>query len=167
MAGKIICRAWILLLLILPQALYPGQASPSTAFYNEGTELFKKGDFTAAEIKFRESIKYSPSYYLPYYGMGRVCLLDSKRIGDAVSYLQKSVELDSGFAKGYFYLGLAEFIGGRNIEALHSFQSAYDRDKRLVESLYNIGVIYDNLGNSYRAFIYYRMYINETKSGEQ
>ncbi len=142
---------------------YAGPPAQSTLCYQEGVDLFKNGNAAAAGLKFMESVKLSSSYSLAYYGLGRVYLLDGTRIDDAIINLQKSVELDPGLAKGFFYLGLAEFIGERYVEAIHSFKNAYDLDKRFVESLYNIAVIYDHLGNSYRAFVYYRQYINETE----
>ena len=142
-------------------------ASQSTEYYREGVELFKKKDYLSAEKKFAEAVKYSPYYSLGYYGLGRVYLLDGKKIKDAIKNLRKSVELDRDLARGYFYLGLAEFFSGKNIEAIHSFSSAFEKDRKLVESLYNIGVIYDELGNSYKAFSYYRKYINDLKGSER
>lgn len=155
----------LFLLLIFPALTqgYGGPPAQSTVFYREGAELFKSGDTASAELKFKESIKLSPSYSLAHYGLGRVYLVTEGKNDDAIISLRKSVELDPGLARGYFYLGLAELLGGRYVEALHSFKNAHDLDKGLVESLYNMAVIYDHLGNSYRAFFYYRQYINETE----
>lgn len=154
-------------LLLLPLRVSAATASPSTDYYREGVELFKKGDYGAAEAKFLEAVRYSPCYSLGYYGLGRVYLHDAERIDDAIKNLQRSVELDANLAKGYFYLGLAEYIGNRSVEALHSFSTAYEKDRRFIESLYNIGVIYDELGNTYRAFTFYRRYMNELKGRER
>lgn len=142
---------------------YGGPPAQSTIFYREGAEFFKQGNIASAELKFRESAKLSPSYSLAHYGLGRVYLVTEGKNDEAIKSLRKSVELDPGLAKGYFYLGLAELIGERYIEAIHSFKDAYDRDRGFVEALYNIAVIYDHLGNSYRAFVYYRQYVNETE----
>jgi len=143
--------------------LYGNPAAQSAIFYNEGVEFFKNRDFNSAEKKFLESLKLSPSYTLAYYGLGRVYLAMEGNNDEAITCLRKSVELDAGLAKGFFYLGLAEMIGGKYVEALHSFKSAYDLDRGFVQSLYNIAVIYEHLGKSYNAFVYYRRYVDETE----
>lgn len=144
--------------------LYGTPASQSATYYSEGVELFKQGDLTSAESRFLESLKLSPFYSLAYYGLGRVYLAKEGNNDEAITCLRKSVQLDSGLAKGYFYLGLAELLGGKYVEALHSFKNAHDLDKGFAESLYNIAVIYEHLGNNYRAFVYYRKYINEIEN---
>ena len=153
----------LLLIFLLPVQGYSGPPVQSTLLYREGAELFKKGDIESAELKFTESVKLSPSYSLAYYGLGRVYLFKEDKIDDAITHLRKSVELDAGLARGYFYLGLAELLAEKHIEALHSFENAYSRDSRFIESLYNIAVIHEHLGNSFKAFVYFRRYINETE----
>ena len=143
--------------------LYGNPAAQSAIYYSEGAELFKKGDFASAQNKFLESLKLSPSSSLAYYGLGRVYLATDGNNDEAITCLRKSVELDAGLARGFFYLGLAELLGGKYVEALHSFKNAHDLDKGLVESLYNIAVIYEHLGKSYNAFVYYRRYVDETE----
>lgn len=154
---------FLLFIFLTVTRAFGGQPALSTVYYQEGAALFKAGDIYSAEQKFLESLKESPSYSLAYYGLGRVYISTDGKADEAITCLRKSVELDPGLARGYFYLGLAELIDRRYVEALHSFKNAYDRDKRFVESLYNIAVIYDLLGNSYRAFVYYRQYVDETE----
>lgn len=154
-------RLLLCFLIILMPQISNGTPAQSTVLYREGTELFKKGDISAAEQKFMESVKLSPSYSLAHYGLGRVYLMNKDKTDDAIKSFRRSVELDPGLAKGYFYLGLAEFIGGKYQDALHSFKAAYERDRGYVEALYNMGVIYDLLGKNYMAFVYYRQYFNE------
>jgi len=153
----------LLFILALTSLLYGTPAVQSSTFYNEGVQLFQKRDFISAQNKFLESLKISPYSSLAYYGLGRVYLATEGNNDEAITCLKKSVELDPGMAKAYFYLGLAELLGERYVEALHSFRSAYDIDRGLVESLYNIAVIYEHLGKSYNAFVYYRRYIDETE----
>jgi tetratricopeptide (TPR) repeat protein len=143
--------------------LYGAPAAQSVKYYNEGVESFKTGDLSTAESKFLESLKLSPYYSLAYYGLGRVYLSTEGSNDEAITCLKKSIELDPGLAKGFFYLGLAELLGGRYVESIHSFKSAYDLDRKFVESLYNIATIYEHLGKSYNAFVYYRRYVDETE----
>ena len=70
-------------------------------------------------------------------------------------------------SKGWFKLGLAELLSGKYIESLHSFKEAYDRDKTFIEALYNMGVVYDLLGDDYKAFTYYRLYYRKVKGEKE
>ncbi|HOP28047.1 MAG TPA: tetratricopeptide repeat protein [Spirochaetota bacterium] len=154
----------LLFTLLFTPLLYGTPAAQSAIFYKEGVELFKQGELDSAENKFMESLKLSPYASLAYYGLGRIYLAKEGNIDEAITCLRKSVQLDSGLAKGFFYLGLAELMGEKYVEALHSFKNAYDLDKGLVESLYNIAVIYEHLGKSYNAFVYYRKYVDEIEN---
>ena len=146
----------ILILLILFQ--FTANAENSTDYYNMGVESFKSGNFPEAEKNFKKSLEINPSYTLGHYGLGRVYMLRSNKIQDSIKHLKRAVILDPGFVRGWFKLGLAELLYGKYIDSLHSFHEAYERDRTMIEALYNMGVVYDLLGDEYRAFTYYRLY---------
>ncbi|HPS85768.1 MAG TPA: tetratricopeptide repeat protein [Spirochaetota bacterium] len=147
-------------LLMVQSAVY---AENSTFYYNKGVESFKTGDLAEAKKNFKQAVEVNPSYTLGHYGLGRVYIMQQDKIPEAIKHFKLSVSLDSGFVRGWFKLGLAEFIAGRYVESLHSFKEAYDRDKTCVEALYNMGVIYDLLGDDYKAFSYYRLYYRKVQ----
>ena len=134
------------------------QGENSTFYYNKGMEFFKAGDMLEAENNFKLAVNVNPSYTLGHYGLGRVYILQNGKIKDAVKHLKLSVSFDQDFSKGWFKLGLAELIAGKYIDSLHSFKKAYEKDGTLIESLYNIGVAYELLGDEFNAFTYYRLY---------
>ena len=138
-------------------------AENSTFYYKKGVEFYRAGNFIEAEKSFKQAIEVNPSYSLGYYGLGRVYIIQNGRVTDAIRHLKISVSLDPNFARGWFKLGLAELISGKYIESLHSFSEAYNRDKTFIEALYNMGVVYDLLGDNYKAFTYYRLYYMKTK----
>lgn len=140
-----------------------GFAENSTFYYNKGVEEFKAGNPGDAENSFKEAVKINPSYTLGHYGLGRIYILQKNRVPDAIKHLKLAVSLDPGFAKGWFKLGLAELISGKYVESLQSFKQAYERDKTFIEALYNMGVVYDLLGDNYTAFTYYRQYYRKVK----
>lgn len=142
-------------------------ADNSTVFYKEGVSLVKTGDLAGAEKSFKKAVDVSPDYCLGYYGLGRVYLMEKGRVKDAIKCLRRSVTLDGNFARGWFYLGLAEFFSGRLKDSIHSFKAAHDKDRRFTESYYNIGVIYDQMGDGYRAFYYYHLYLVEAKGDQK
>ena len=150
----------IFLLLLIQTAV---QGENSTFYYNKGVEFFKAGNMLEAENNFKLSVKANPSYTLGHYGLGRIYILQSEKIKDAVNHLKSSVSLDPDFAMGWFKLGLAELIAGKYIDALHSFDNAYKKDETLIESLYNMGVVYDLIGDEFKALTYYRLYYKKVK----
>lgn len=153
--------AFIMIFLFLLQITV--YAENSTFYYNRGVELFKAGNLSEAEQSFNKSLEINPSYTLGHYGLGRIYMRQKGKVPDAIKHLKRSVSLDPGFVRGWFKLGLAEMLAGRYVESLHSFREAYDRDKTFIEALYNMGVIYDLLGDDYIAFTYYRLYYKKVK----
>jgi TolA-binding protein len=67
--------------------------------------------------------------------------------------------------QAHFYLGMACLLSEKYVYALHAFSDAYSRDSSYVESLYNIGVIYDRMGNRAKARLYYNRYNHEKERG--
>jgi tetratricopeptide (TPR) repeat protein len=150
----------LIFLFILEISIY---AENSTFYYKKGIEAFKSGNLADAEKNFRQAVEINPSYTLGHYGLGRVYIIQDGKVTDAIKHLKISVSLDSGFVKGWFKLGLAELVSGKYVDSLHSFKEAYDRDKTYIEALYNMGVVYDLLGDEYKAFTYYRHYYRKVK----
>ena len=148
--------AFILFLLLLMQIAVQGENS--TFYYNKGVEFFKAGNMLEAENNFKQAVKVNPAYTLGHYGLGRIYILQNAKIKDAIKHLKLSVSLDPNFAKGWFKLGLAELISGRYVDSLHSFKKAYEIDESFIEALYNMGVVYDLLGDEFKALTYYRLY---------
>lgn len=146
-------------LLIITTPLY-SEIKNSSKLYNEGVEAFKAGEIDKALEFFKEAAQINNNYSLAHYGIGRVYLLQEKKAADAVVHLKRSVELDSRFAKGYFYLGMAQLLTGKYNDSIASFKSAYERDVSLQESLYNISRAYELLGDKVNSLTYYRRYIS-------
>jgi tetratricopeptide (TPR) repeat protein len=156
--GKIIFLG-IFLILISKDLL----AETSFSLYSEGLSFYKEKKYQEAEAKFKESIKVNQWYALPYYALGRLYIRQNGKVKDAIINLQKAIECDNNLANANFYLGLAQLISEKYIEAIHSFKRAYELDKKYAEALFNIAVIYEHLGNDYMAFFYYREYLKETE----
>lgn len=154
----------LLILTLVLSAFHAGYpAENSTLYYKKGVEEYRAGNFTGAEKSFIRAIELNPYYTLGHYGLGRVYLKQKGGSADSIKHLKKSVSLDPSFAKGWFKLGIAEFLAEKYIESLHSFSEAYKRDRTFIEALYNIGVVYDLLGDNYRAYVHFRLYYKRLK----
>ena len=62
---------------------------------------------------------------------------------------------------------MAYFLSKKYMKALQSFKNSYKYDDSLIEALYNIAMIYDVIGNSYKAGIYYKRYRQEKTKDEE
>jgi tetratricopeptide (TPR) repeat protein len=138
----------------------------STDLYKEGVEQFLQGNYKKAEALFKKTIEVSPWYTLGYYGLGRVYLREPGKVELAVKMLQRSVFLDKNLAKGHFYLGMALQLDKKYPLALHAYKEAYRIDSTIIQSLYNIGVIYDIMKQRHKSFFYFRKYKEERNKEE-
>lgn len=149
-----------LLIMLLCSGVYAVEKN-STGYYNEGLEYAKSGRMDLAEQSFKKTIAVNKYYCLGHYGLGRVYMYRPETMDKAILHLRKAAELDSNYAPAYFYLGIAQLITQKYVDSIHSFNSAFEKDNRFVEALYNIGTVYELLGDEYRAFFYYRKYLYE------
>ena len=148
--------ASVLVLFLSVAALYAEKNS--TEYYSEGLEYARSGRLDLAEQSFKKTIEVNQYYCLGHYGLGRVYMYQAETMDRAIAHLEKAVELDSNFAPAYFYLGIAQMLSNKYVDSIHSFNNAYEKDSRFVEALYNMGAVYDLIGNEYKAFYYYRKY---------
>jgi tetratricopeptide (TPR) repeat protein len=149
-----------LLMLLLP-ATKSFAVENSSDLYKKASKLALKGSLDESITIFKKVVQLSPHYCLGHYGLGKAYLHKEGKLDDAVFHLAKSVDLDKKFVKGYFYLGMAYYMNMKYVQAIHSFKKAYDYDYSVIESLYNIGAIYDLIGNSYKSKIYFKRYLDE------
>ncbi|HRX14696.1 MAG TPA: tetratricopeptide repeat protein [Spirochaetota bacterium] len=139
-------------------------AENSTLLYYQGRELALNGDIEAAAEKFKQSIKLSPYYVLPHYGLGRCYLNMEGKRKEAIRELRISIKLDKKFSPAYFYLGLAYMFEKQYAYALNQFKNALLYDNTRTEALYNIGAVYDLMGHPNKSLLYYDQYLRAIKT---
>jgi tetratricopeptide (TPR) repeat protein len=127
--------------------------------YQDAAKTALSGDLDKAITAFKEVIDISPSYSLGYYGLGKAYLYKEGMLDDALLYLKLAVKFDKSLSKGYFYLGMAFLLKKRYSDAVNTFLTAFNQDKTMVETLYNIGAIYDMLQNSHMSKQYFEDYL--------
>ncbi len=161
------CLPFIIILLLLTVQGISEPRKNSSLLYQEAAKTALSGDIDSAIASFKEALELSPSFSLAYYGLGKAYLYKAGMLDDALVYLKMAVKLDSSLTKGYFYLGMAYMLKRRYGDALKSFLTAYDQDKTMLESLFNIGVIYDMLQNGHMAKQYFDDYISQKEKREE
>ena len=131
--------------------------------YRRGVELARGARIDEAISVFRDLVLKSPYYSLGHYGLGKSYLMKRGKLKEAIRHLKFSVELDRRFVKGYFYLGLAYYLSNNYFNALKYYDLAYRNDETLLEAIFNMGILYDSIGNGLKARIYYAKYFELLK----
>ena len=137
----------------------------SSLLYRQGREAVLAGNYGEAKKTFERVIELSPCFSLGHYGLGRLYLITGENPEDAIKHLKLATELDVNMAGAHFYLGMAYLLAGRHVPAIHAFDEAYKRNGSYIESLYNIGAIYDRMGYSAKARLYFARYNREKRKG--
>ncbi|MBP7902346.1 MAG: tetratricopeptide repeat protein [Spirochaetes bacterium] len=146
----------IIICLIFSSFVYPRENS--SELYRTGAKEALSGNFENAEKIFNEVIKLSPDFVLGHYGLGKLYLFKEEKIHEAEKELAIACRLDRHFSKAYFYLGLSYFYQKKYVAAIHAFDEAYNTDKTCIESLYNIGAIYDLMDKSLKSKKYFKLW---------
>ena len=144
----------IITLLLL---LQPDDAKFASSLCNEAKIYAKNNNYNEAGELFLKAVSINPYYFYAHYGYGKVCLYTGD-IKNAVKHLSIAVTLDASSANGWFYLGFAYFFSKQYMNAVSCFKKAYTIDSSCIESLYNIAVMYEMMGNSFLSQNYYEKY---------
>lgn len=147
-------------ILIALLCFVPLQSQFASSVCTEATALAKAKEYSKAKELFIKAIGLNPYYYFAHYGYGKACLY-SGDIKNAIKHLDIAVTLDATSARGWFYLGFAYFFAKNYVKANFCFKEAYRLDTGFVESLYNIAVIYEITGDTYKSKVYYNKYFFE------
>lgn len=156
-----------LIVLILWTAVCPVfSLENSTVLYRKAALTAAGGKYDEAVNEFLKVIKVNPSYALGHYGLGKLYLYRENKIKDAVKHLEQAVRCDRGFAKAYFYLGMAYMLEKKYSRAAGAFTTAYNLDRGMYEALFNLSIIYDTINNRYLSRRYYDRYLLEKQKRE-
>ncbi len=168
MRNRIIIRvAFVLLVCLFPALAGAAPRENSSELYRQGARLAIDGQLDKAILIFKKVVEISPYYCMGHYGLGKAYLYKYGMTDDAVRHLKTSVKLDRKLVKGYFYLGLAYFMAKKYRHAASAFKSAYNYDDTYIEALYNLGVVYETIEQSYNSDLYFRKYLGEKIKEEE
>jgi protein O-mannosyl-transferase len=90
------------------------------------------------------------------YGNLGLALLESGRRDDGIAQLQKSLEINPGYAKAQYNLGLALAAAGRTEEAIVHYQKAIALRPDYVDPHVNLGALLQQRGELAEAIAHYR-----------
>ncbi|EPG73227.1 hypothetical protein LEP1GSC058_3630 [Leptospira fainei serovar Hurstbridge str. BUT 6] len=82
---------------------------------------------------------------------------------EALGHLSKIAPRDPDLGKWFFLWALSEWYAGREDRAIQIFRKSFKYDFRLNQANYNIGAIYESLGQLKDSQIYYGTYLKNEK----
>ncbi len=152
---------WItFFILFSSRIVYSSQSS--SELFKEGVEFAKKEKYVLAIQFFKDSANKSPYFSLAHYGLGKTYLLVPGKIDNAILHLNQSVKLDRSYSRAFYYLGTAYFFKKKYILAIKNLIKSYKMsENQNVIALYNVGCIYDILGNKRLSSLYFTKYIDK------
>lgn len=91
----------------------------------KGNEFFKKGDYASAIEHYTYATEMDPNN--PVFFTNRsTCYYKMDKMDKSLRDAQKSIKLDSSWAKGYYRVGLAQLALGQKKEAVEALKKAVD-----------------------------------------
>jgi tetratricopeptide (TPR) repeat protein len=112
---------------------------------------YLKGDFTAAQVLFREILKQDKNNAAAniYYGL---ILADSKNYGEAIPYLSKGIAIDPRREKlSFLYLGISYYQVGDIDKALQYLTSSTKINSGSSVAYYYLGLVYEKKNDFVKA----------------
>lgn len=103
-------------------------------------------EYDKAKACYETAISIDPTYPVPYNNMGTLLLsmprerADPSALGQAVGYFKKALELDPGYAAGYYGLGQAYYGMGEYDRSIAAMEKAEGLDHELKDALFYRGM---------------------------
>jgi len=81
---------------------------------------------------------------------------------EKISILEQKTPDDKILGEYYFYLGLVEMVLGYEERSISKFQKSIHYTYEINKSYYNIGMLYERLGNKKESDRFFKLYYNST-----
>jgi len=118
--------------------------SASAVILFNGTEYFRKAEFTDAIEEFEKAVKNVPHYYLALHNLGTAYYEDGQN-AKAIPLFLDALKLNALYPYTHNNLGLAYVRGNRPYEAITHYNRAIDIDPTYYKAYNNLGVALYNI----------------------
>ncbi|RLB59423.1 MAG: hypothetical protein DRI34_01890 [Deltaproteobacteria bacterium] len=137
------------MLLVLPG---PGRAGApgALAWFKQGVELSRQGDYQAALLRYQRARSLAPNWALPYLEIAVAHLMtdnDRKLIGSA---LKRAVELGDDIPRAHYLYGVFLQEEGRRRPAIAELTRALQLRPSMVDARYRLALLYIEEGAQQR-----------------
>ena len=161
--------AAVFLLLSIPVLLLAQKPEKPDQLYQQGAALALSGKINEAIPVFEKVVTMSPYWSLAHYALGKAYLASGvpENIAKGLVSLKLAADLDKHSADAWFYLGMAYYLKQDYPRAISSYYQAYTIDDTNIAALYNIGAMYDLMGHSPKALLFFKRYYDAKKIEEE
>lgn len=140
------------------------QPSGSLAWFKQGVELSRQGEYTAALNRFKRARRLSPNWALPYVEIAVAHLRtdnDRKLIGEA---LTKAVKLGPEIPRARYLYGVFLHEQGERSKALREFVQALRRRPSMLDARYRLATLYVEEGRQADGIKQYELVVGQRPS---
>ena len=117
----------------------PNSALP---YNNLALVLDDEGKLAKAEALYRKAVVYNPDYKEAYYNLGRALVQQNKLLDEAMTHIDRAIELDANFADAHNYRGILLRRKGEPEQAARAYEAALAIQPAHHEALTNLGNIH-------------------------
>lgn len=133
----------------------PVAAQPADAAHERGLDALARGDLTAAEAAFRESLKLRPRHVPSLLGLGELAFARG-RLDDAGRWIDQALQADPDDGPALATQGRLLALQGKRSEAESVLQRAIERSPRAVRPRMDLADLLASRGEHRRAIEIYR-----------
>jgi tetratricopeptide (TPR) repeat protein len=140
------------------------QPSGSLAWFKQGVELARQGEYIAALNRFKRAKQLSPNWALPYLEIAVAHLRtdnDRKLIGEA---LTKAVKLGPEIPRARYLFGVFLHEGGKRTKAIHEFVQALKRRPSMLDARYRLATLFVEEGRQPEGIKQYELVLGQRPS---
>jgi tetratricopeptide (TPR) repeat protein len=136
-----------------------------------GLARMNTGDASGAVAAFEKALAVDSENAAVYSNLGTLYLALYMRDGDGAAFengirnFRRAIACDPAHAMAYNGLGAAFKRAGRVDEAVAAWEKALELDPGLGASMYNLGVAYLETGNTARALVLFKRYLEKFGAG--
>lgn len=101
------------------------QNSSANDLFQQGVNLYQRGNLAEAETAFRKALQIDPNFAEAQANLGSI-LANQNKISEAIPYFEAAIRLKPDLAVFHYQLGLALYLNSRPADAINPLKKARD-----------------------------------------
>jgi tetratricopeptide (TPR) repeat protein len=138
-----------------------GDPTGALAWFKQGVEFSRKGEFTAALTRFRKASSLAPNWALPYLEIAVAHMKTDNNREEIGKNLKKVVKLGKSIPRGHYLWGIFLQDGGRRNEAIGAFTRSLQLRPSLVDARFRLATMYVEAGRQTEGIHQYQLVIKQ------
>jgi len=132
---------------------------PESLYYDYGYTFDMRGRIDSALFYYRKAAEFNQEDYQAWLNIGAIVGINGD-LDSAKLYTEKAVSINQDTPEAFYNLGEINLSLGLFEEAISNFQYALALDSKLFEAQKKLGELYEIIGDSGMAFIYFNEFLD-------